>query len=493
MHLNYTKKNYQNSKVRSAIPALLLSFFTASCGFSGSGAVPPDVSLIASGVWESDGYGHLVSISDSKLKFYNYTPDFCIENKMAGVALSQQLIINNIAVNNDDESMSFSTDRDPHPITFHRITNIPSICLEKKEKTPEDIFAAFNSYMRTHYAFFDLYGVDWNARVLSYQESVGNEMSEAQLFDLICEMIEPLKDAHLGLEGSVGRSEKSCHAGQSSIGDAIEKMAGGNEKQEAELNRKLLQSYWEDGISKILLGDKGVMTANGAIQYGLVQDDIGYVAILMEDGYSGQGDNHEADDLNILTSTLDDALQLFNGESVKTVIIDLSVNFGGQDFFGREIAARFHSDRRLAYTKYAADAENTSPFAYYIEPYEGEVFNGPVVLVTSEVTMSAGETLSLALRASPSVTHIGEPTRGALSDILYKNLPNGWTLTLSNEVYRDHEGELWEDRGIEPDIPFEIFNRRSPFDSHHKAIAEIISLIENETLNEAANGAPAHD
>ncbi|MCB1590330.1 MAG: hypothetical protein KDI56_15575, partial [Xanthomonadales bacterium] len=81
----------------------------------------------------------------------------------------------------------------------------------------------------------------------------------------------------------------------------------------------------------------------------------------------------------------------------------------------------------------------------------------PVYLLTSDITVSGGEILTLALRALPQVIHVGAATRGALSDILEKPLGEGWVLTLSNEVYRDTQGQLWEGRGIEPQRPLPVF------------------------------------
>ena len=66
--------------------------------------------------------------------------------------------------------------------------------------------------------------------------------------------------------------------------------------------------------------------------------------------------------------------------------------------------------------------------------------------------MSAAEIFSLAMMALPNVTRIGTPTYGILSDSLEKQLPNGWSLGLSNEVYVAADGNLYEGRGIPPNI-----------------------------------------
>jgi carboxyl-terminal processing protease len=75
-----------------------------------------------------------------------------------------------------------------------------------------------------------------------------------------------------------------------------------------------------------------------------------------------------------------------------------------------------------------------------------------VIVLTSDYTVSAAETATMALRALPSTIQIGQPTRGVLSDKLEKVLPNRWTFSLSNEVYVDPKGEVFEVRGVPPDV-----------------------------------------
>jgi len=58
----------------------------------------------------------------------------------------------------------------------------------------------------------------------------------------------------------------------------------------------------------------------------------------------------------------------------------------------------------------------------------------------------------MCLGELPGVTLVGEATRGAMSDMLYKRLPNGWVYTLSNQEYRARDGLCYEASGYPPDI-----------------------------------------
>jgi carboxyl-terminal processing protease len=174
---------------------------------------------------------------------------------------------------------------------------------------------------------------------------------------------------------------------------------------------------------------------------------------------------------------MEEALLGFQQAGVRAVIIDLSVNYGGFDFVSRAIAERFAAERTHAYTKYAGDAENPIRTRVVLNPSQGTRFEGPVFLMTSNITVSAGEILTMALRALPNVTHVGELTRGALSDVLDRTLPNGWELSLSNEVYLDSSGAAWEGRGIQPEWKMQVFPDGDPTTGHWTAIQRLLGQI----------------
>ena len=61
---------------------------------------------------------------------------------------------------------------------------------------------------------------------------------------------------------------------------------------------------------------------------------------------------------------------------------------------------------------------------------------------------------------------------------LAKPLPNGWYLELSNEVFEDREGQVFEGRGIPPAIPFDIYPEDAPVAGHRLAIERVVEMIE---------------
>ncbi len=203
----------------------------------------------------------------------------------------------------------------------------------------------------------------------------------------------------------------------------------------------------------------GRQVANRRILWGTI-GQIGYINIVSMGAFDKDA---PPDDTKALDAALDEALAAFQG--LPGMIVDVTNNRGGYDAISLHIASRFAAGRRLAFSKRAIGANG--PYQRFeVVPSERIHFLGKVALLTSDVTVSAGETFTLAMRALPNVVQIGGRTRGALSDQLTKPLPNGWTLTLPAEDYRDPDGRSAEGVGIDP------ARSLSPFNPDHRTMIQ---------------------
>jgi carboxyl-terminal processing protease len=86
------------------------------------------------------------------------------------------------------------------------------------------------------------------------------------------------------------------------------------------------------------------------------------------------------------------------------------------------------------------------------------------------------------MRALPNVLHVGETTRGAFSDEINKPLPNGWTLVLSGEDYRDPEGQSWEAKGLPPQVAREVFPADNLSGGHARAVLSLLEEIDRKAI-----------
>ena len=235
------------------------------------------------------------------------------------------------------------------------------------------------------------------------------------------------------------------------------------------------KGYWKHDIREIL-GKRPKTVGRDGIKYGITPNNVGYIAIMAEGNYV-RGGNLEKD-VQAAHRIMNEILSSFTEQNVKAVIVDVSANMGGYDAVSLAIAGHFTDTEHLAYSKEAGDAIEPAVTPLYVRPAQGARFTGPVYVLTADLTRSAGETLTLALRALPNVTHAGQRTRGALSDEFYKALPNGWYISMSNEIYKDPKGRVWEGIGIEPEIPLTVFRTDDPTIGHVAAVREILKRID---------------
>lgn len=303
------------------------------------------------------------------------------------------------------------------------------------------------------------------------------DMRDRELFRVMAQMMAPLRDGHLELNGRDGRRDLTFEPNVGRTHRALIAAAKQNGRSREDEVDAFHEAFWRGNVRDRILQGEGEFAGNKRIQYGIVDADIGYIALVTLAGYSGGRPADPERDLRVVNAVLEEALQGFRQAGVRAVIIDLSVNYGGFDFVSRAIAERFASERTHAYTKYAGDAKDPIRTRVMLNPSQGTRFVGPVYVITSNITVSAGEILTMALRALPNVTHVGEATRGAMSDVLDRTLPNGWELALSNEVYLDSKGISWEGRGIRPQWEMTVLPTGNPVEGHWTAFQQLLSKI----------------
>nr|WP_277991255.1 S41 family peptidase [Corallococcus macrosporus] len=235
---------------------------------------------------------------------------------------------------------------------------------------------------------------------------------------------------------------------------------------------------YRDGILQTVLRGEGHHVANQRVLWGFAAPRVAYLNVLTMGGFVPEAEGQTptlARELAALEPVLDEALTAFAG--AEALILDVSNNRGGHDAVARAIAERFTDQPRRAYTKWATGAKDVPPQVFTLQPTRRPSFHGPVYVVTSDVTVSAGEVLVLALRALPNVVQVGTATRGAFSDMLVKPLPNGWTVHLSNEHYTDMTGQDFEARGLPPQRPLAVFDGKDLWHAHARAIRALADSL----------------
>lgn len=292
-------------------------------------------------------------------------------------------------------------------------------------ETRADPIANFDALWRDfdrYYGLFEVKEIDWPALRALYAPRVGPDTDEAELYAIFGELLGHLHDTHVSLYPA-GDPELPVWNHLRVDGE----MPPGNYDHAMLRERYLVEHH-----------DLGPLA-----EYGRLAGEVGYVHLRLFDGSRRDWE----DTMDTILDDLGDA---------PGIVVDVRDNPGGLDPLVQYVAGRFAAERALFMTSRKRSGPAHDDFtpveSWYVEPTGSRQYTGPVVLLTSFLTQSAGETFTLAMRTQPHVTQLGEPTNGALSDNMMRELPNGWLFTISVGDYRDAAGVSHEGKGVPPDV-----------------------------------------
>ena len=148
----------------------------------------------------------------------------------------------------------------------------------------------------------------------------------------------------------------------------------------------------------------------------------------------------------------------------KAVILDLRENGGGSDAVGAHILATLidkptpgelsRSTRWIASYRAWGIAQTPKRFPVEtLDPDPARHFAGPVVLLTSPRTFSAGEDMVVVFKQAHRGQIIGEPTGGSTGQPLVVKLPGGGIARICTKHDSFADGTEFVGLGVQPDIP----------------------------------------
>lgn len=354
---------------------------------------------------------------------------------------------------------AYAFDRVPLGAVWPKVDTAP-------DRDPVRNFDVLWRIFADHYAFFDLRGVDWNeSRRLRARVTPG--MDDDGLRGVFADLIAPLRDAHVSIvAGDVVLDVTSP------VRDRKRALQAAFGVPAWSADRQAYTHGIQRAFGEMFLGGRFRATTNMMMIYGEIAPGIGYVTIFGEFGHADtpraraaldlprprlEAASFLADEIAAIDAALDEVSAAL--APMRAIIVDARLNYGGYDRLALAFAARFVGGPTVAYRK---KAWTPGGFVNHQEimaaPRAPSLAGKPVYLLTSRQTASAGEILVLGMMGARTITRVGEATLGILSDNLYKRLPNGWEVSLSNEIYEAADGALYEGRGIPPDIETPVFD-----------------------------------
>ncbi|WP_374950270.1 S41 family peptidase [Mucilaginibacter sp.] len=305
-------------------------------------------------------------------------------------------------------------------------------------KTFDKFYQVFND----NYAFFDLHQLNWKAQYANYRPLINDGISNDSLFKVMSAMLTPLGDSHVNLIDA--RQKRKFNAARPSAFAAAFHNDSLKNALWVTVDKSLTQNGFSEakGYGPVFKG-KHLFYFAKSTNYGYLRFNRCFARIT--DG--------EIDEKDFETQILDSLITRCGG--LKGMIVDVRFNIGGDDKFSYEVAGRFagkpvaghYKNERIAGTN-----KFTKLQKWVVKPKGKYHFTRSVVVLTNSKTVSAAEIFTLAMRQLPMVKIVGDNTEGNLSDMYSEDLPNGWSVTLSNQKYYSPKMVCYEGVGVPVNI-----------------------------------------
>jgi len=436
------------------------------------------------GIWESIGYGEILKINAHSYEYFDITDFSCLPAKKGNISE----VTNTMKVSND----TLIIKRGFNIYRYVRIKELPEL-YRQNIKDKNDVlynFEVFANTYKNHYAYFDLNKIDWDNLYINSKNKINSKSTEVDLYLVLEDMIEKLKDNHGSIVPTVEVYESAENKIQSEL---------------AEEETKELKEYGDFEIADIVADfylREDLTKDTWLMKWGKMENNVGYIQIKAMYLYADLNLNDSLIKVNGFVSTYMDALGRLSYEQqlskeiagisklmdvimqdleeTKNIIIDVRFNGGGQDVVALEILRRFNPDRKqIAFKKARHKKGYTIKTPIYLEAAKNPYIK-PVYLLTSQQSASATDMMALSSMELNNLKRIGSHTNGAISDALQKTLPNGWYYSLSNEVYTDNYDMCYENIGVPVNYELNYPNDRQTF---FRSVAENLEGDKQSVLN----------
>lgn len=438
-------------------------FFSLSLALSGGAATAQEIpKSLSNTVWLQQGYDRILTLKDSTYSYYNINSVTCkpmidgvFRDRFKIVSLKKGALILN-----------------PGGIVHYNFTaldQLPSNCTgeTKKELSYPKNFQVFWETFQNNYAFFKERKIDWKAIYDQYFPLVQNAKTDKEFAGILKEIVGKMKDGHIRLDLPDDLKEKPAPIA----------IATGT----VHLRQALLSDLKNTYI-------KGLKSYNGGVlQWGFLKDSkVGYIIISDMNNFANYipEEQQNSKEFRALYDKISEAKppqQMFDDEIagtekiMKTVlhdlegstsmVIDLRFNGGGYETVALKLLSYFVKSKKNVISITAKTSSGFTPKQDYTLYPAKKSYDQPVYLLLGPNTASAAEIFALATLEYPHITRIGSRTSGIFSEILWKELPNGWEFSLSNEIYTDNKGKAYEATGIPVNIEMNYPRKHPDFNN----------------------------
>ena len=373
------------------------------------------INPLLKGTWKSIGGGYIWDATGDSIRLYSYTENFCFKEQndyLEGLMNSEaQFRLKQDTLQVFLTDYGASTQKLNTPWLFIREDEVLETCMDREtlqKSNPKVIWTIFLENLQENYAFPQERKMDWGLINHTYQDRITASTSHDSLFQWMGEVVLQTQDHHTKIFNKTGQKIQYTRV------PSADTVYGAflNQEEIKDLNEyygRFFASNYEN-ITDTLLRGEGTKSANGQLEWGMLNERIGYLHVHSFAGFvkTPQPRMRQIDSLQLAMTEAIHALQ----ES-ESIIVDVSFNFGGFDAAALTVAGFFAERKVLAYTAqvfFEGDYVNSGPV--YVFPSSSTPYTKPIYLLTSDISRSAAEGFTMMMKALPQVTHVGTPHFG---------------------------------------------------------------------------------
>ncbi len=274
-----------------------------------------------------------------------------------------------------------------------------------------EAFNELHESVSKYSASIDSRNINWDSLGTSYRKVISEDMTEAEYFQSLSEILQEFRDPHIWLLTTFDSMYTIDHLGY-----------------EKNFDQSIAESY----LTEIEIHSNKIRSA-------FLNDSIGY--LFCADFKGDEQSNNE-----IFKS-------VFNKFSnTKGLIIDLRVNDGGSVYNAQNLLNKL-TNKRLAWhtTQNRTLSGFDDKYKWFIEPDPNIFYSKKVVVLNGRFTVSAGERFAIGAKLLDNLTIIGDTTANTQGSVMGREMLNGWKYTLTFEKCLAPNDINYAGIGIPPD------------------------------------------
>lgn len=377
---------------------------------------------------------------------------------------------------------------------FTRTSEVPAPCQQvlsdAQKKDPIYNFEVFAETVQENYAFMELNHLSWEALYTEQKAKLLANPTNTTLYTVLEETQERLNDNHAYLEAD----DQTYAALEALIVQEEMDVAQSDVPEIGDF--QIAQQVARHHLKKEMTQDSWLL------HWGALENAIGYIQIksmwlhadleisprlIESEGFVGAyvqtfQNMYEGDYIDKEVAGIRKTMQRVMADlsDMDAIVLDVRFNGGGQDAVSFEILRWFNDEKRPIVHQKLKYGSGFSPTTILELDGMENAFTRPIYILTSPQTGSAAEAFTIATLSLPHAKRIGAATSGALSTALEKQLPNGWSFALSNEIYMDLEDRLFENTGVPVDFRLAYPRERQLF---FRSVAQNLEKDKADILN----------